>query len=443
MRPSSWSFLRKRRPVQKPEPEPVAAAPPPDVPDDDMLRRVSDTAWRVLVIGVVVVLLLWGILYIRVVALPVILAIFLTALLLPSASWLRGKGLSRGLATTIVMVGALVVFGGLITMIVSPAVSGFNGLVESVTEAIVLLQGYATSIGLDQALVNQFIEQAQSELQADSGRVVSGAWAGAVAAGEILVGLILVLVLTVYFVHSGDRLMQWVRELFPQPTRYAVKFAGDVAYDVMGRYVRGIALVGLFDAVFIGLVLVFVLDPALALPLILLTFIGAFLPVIGAFLSGVLSALVAFVAEDWKVALIVIVATIVVQQLESHLFAPRVYGKALDLPSAVVLLAIAIGSIVGGIAGAFLATPVAAVLAALLRQRPFAAAESVVSQAPPPAIAPDPAPVPARAGATPGAPPAAVAADTGAPKERQDDAGAARPKGNGAARSGPAKNGDE
>ncbi len=135
----------------------------------------------------------------------------------------------------------------------------------------------------------------------------------------------------------------WLRELFPRPTRQALKFAGDVTYGVMGRYVRGIALVGLFDAFFIGLVLLFVLDPTLALPLILLTFVGAFLPVIGAFLSGVLSALVAFVAEDWKVALVVIVATIVVQQLDSHLFASRVYGKALDLPAAVVLFAIAIG----------------------------------------------------------------------------------------------------
>ncbi|QRN79935.1 MAG: AI-2E family transporter, partial [Nocardiopsis sp. BM-2018] len=116
--------------------------------------------------------------------------------------------------------------------------------------------------------------------------------------------------------------------------------------------------------------LLIVLDVNLAIPLIVLTFVGAFLPIIGAFLTGILAALVGLVAEGWPTALIIAVAVIVVQQAESSVFAPRIYGQALELPAPVVLIAITAGGILGNVPGMFLATPVAAVLAALLRNRP-------------------------------------------------------------------------
>ncbi|RCV48293.1 AI-2E family transporter [Marinitenerispora sediminis] len=373
-RPSEWSFVRRRK-MAPPTPPAAAAPPPPEPQQDDLLHRLSDAAWRILVVGVVLALLLWGAAYIGVVVIPVIFAVFITALLMPPANWLRRRGLSRGSSTTITVLGGLVVLGGVITLVVQPAIAGFADLVDSVSQALTQLEGVAAALGLDTPTLNQLVDQAWSEIQNNSSQLVSGAWAGALVVGEVLVAIVLTLVLTVYFVHSGDQLVQWVVELFPRGTRRALKAASHVTYDVMGRYVRGVALVGLFDAVFIGIVLLIVLDTNLAIPLIVLTFVGAFLPVVGAFLSGLLSTLVAFVAEGWVIALVVLGAVVLVQQLESHLFAPRVYGKALDLPSAVVLLAIAIGSIVGGIIGTFLATPIAAVLAALLRNRPFTAVE--------------------------------------------------------------------
>ncbi|KUP97711.1 AI-2E family transporter [Thermobifida cellulosilytica] len=356
----------------------VEEAPPvPDV-EDDLLRKVSDAAWRLLVIGVVVALILWGAIYIRVVVIPVILAVFVTALLMPPTEWLRRRGLGRGLSTTVSVLGAVVVFGGVVTLIVLPAVSGFDAIVASINESITTLQQLASSFGMDDRLINDWVARAQEWIQRNSSQLISGAWAGAVAVGEVLVGLILVIVLTVYFVHSGDELMRWVRSLFPLPTRQALRVAGDVTYDVMGRYVRGVALVGLIDAIGIGAVLLFVFwdDLSLVMPLVILTFIGAFLPIIGAFLAGLVSVLVALVVEGLWMALVVLAGTLAVQQLESHIIAPRVYGRSLELPSAVVLLSISVGSIIGGITGAFLATPIAAVLAALLRNRPFATAEA-------------------------------------------------------------------
>ncbi|MFC7327301.1 AI-2E family transporter [Marinactinospora rubrisoli] len=388
---------------------PTPEAPPPqEPPQDDLLRRLSDAAWRLLVLVAAIALLLWGMAYIGVVVIPVIFAVFLTALLMPLANWLRRKGLGRGSSTSISVIFGLVVVGGAITLVVQPAIAGVSDLVDSVSQALTQLEGVAAAVGLDTPTLNQLTDQLWAEVQNNSSQLVSGAWAGALVVGEVLVAVVLSLVLTVYFVHSGDQLAQWMIELFPRGTRRALNAAGRLTYDVMGRYVRGVALVGLFDAVFIGIVLLIVLDTNLAIPLIVLTFIGAFLPVVGAFASGLLSTLVAFVAEGWIIALVVLGAVVLVQQLESHLFAPRVYGKALDLPSAVVLLAIAIGSIIGGIIGTFLATPIAAVVAALLRNRPFGAVqaeEQVEQQEARPAAGGAPAegrPVaPARGGARP------------------------------------------
>lgn len=383
--PTTWTLRKAARSVRLPEREVrvvVEEAPPVPEVEDDLLRKASDVAWRLLIIGVVIALILWGAIYIRVVTIPVILAVFVTALLMPPTQWLRDRGLGRGLSTTISVLGAVIIFGGIVTLIVLPAISGFDAIVASINESVVTLQQIAASFGMDDQLINEWIASAQQWIQRNSSQLISGAWAGAVAVGEVLVGIILVIVLTIYFVHSGDELMRWVRSLFPSATRRALRDAGELTYDVIGRYVRGVALVGLIDAIGIGAVLLFVFwdDLSLVMPLVILTFIGAFLPVIGAFLAGLVSVLVALVVEGLWMAVVVLAGTIAVQQLESHIIAPRIYGRSLELPSAVVLLSISVGSIIGGITGAFLATPVVAVLAVLLRNRPFTVEASAQEQ---------------------------------------------------------------
>ncbi|MFD0776233.1 AI-2E family transporter, partial [Streptomonospora algeriensis] len=360
------------------QPEAGAAAEPAAPEPDRLLVRMGNMAWRLLLIGIVVAFVVYGLVYIRIVTIPVILAVFVTAMLMPPTNWMRRKGLGRGSSTALVCVGALIVLSGVITLVVQPAVSGLSGLAESVQQAVDDLPSYLQTFGLDPNLASTILDAVERELrsrmQENWSQWVSQAWVAGTTALEILLGLILIVVLTVYFVHSGDLLMQWVRSLFPRESRASIKAASEIAYGVMGRYVRGVALVGLIDAVGIGLFLVFLIDPGLAIPLIVLTFIGAFLPVIGAFITGLLAAMVALVTEGWLIAVLVVVIVVVVQQLESHVFAPRVYGKALELPSAVVLLVITVGGIIGNIAGMFLGTPVAAVLAALLRNRPLAQA---------------------------------------------------------------------
>ncbi|MFI6578282.1 AI-2E family transporter [Nocardiopsis sp. NPDC050513] len=397
-RPGVWALLNKWISARRVRAErraraagPIAAAPEPDIPEEelaqqddvgagDILRMVSDVAWRVLIIGGVAGLLVYALIYLSVVTLPLILAVFLTALLMPMANWLRRpnpvkrSGFGRGTSTAVSVVFGLAVFSGVISLIVTPAVSGFDDLVASVNSAVIQLQELEVPFGLDPALFSNIIDSAWAQIEdtitENQDQILTGAWTATTAVFQLLVGLVLMLALTVYFVHSGDQLVEWIVTLLPPKSRPGLRYSGRVAYGVMGRYVRGVAMVGLFDAVGIGVFLVFLIDTNLAIPLIVLTFVGAFLPIIGAFLSGLLAVLVALVTENWVVALVVLGAVVLVQQLESNVFAPRIYGQALELPSAVVLIALTVGGILGGIPGLFLATPIAAVLAALLRNRP-------------------------------------------------------------------------
>src|SRR6266540_2166703 len=166
---------------------------------------------------------------------------------------------------------------------------------------------------------------------------------------------LLSLVLTVVFIKDGDRMGNWFAN-HAGARADDVRAAGRRAFETLGAYLRGQATVGLIDGVFIGIGLAVVGVP-LAVPLAFLVFLGAFLPIVGAFLSGLIAALVALVSKGLVAALIIVGITILVQQLEGHVLAPLVLGRAVKLHPAVILLALTGGGVVGGIIGAALAVP--------------------------------------------------------------------------------------
>lgn len=326
-------------------------------------------AWRILGIIALAAVILYCVYVVRTVAISVILGIFITTLLLPPARWLRARGMNRGLSTTLVCVGGLILGVAFFALLVPPTVSGLAQLHTSVGTAFNDLHTLAGRLGIDDTQLNKWLTQARDYISKQGQQIATGALAGARTIGEILVGAVLAVILSLYFVHGGDRLYAWLTDLAPVGVRPRLRSGGAVIFDVVGRYIRGVAIVGVVDGFFIGLAL-WILGVPIALPLAVLTFVGAFLPVVGAFMAGLLAAVVAFVAKGWLVALIVIAVTVLVQQLEGHVLAPQIYGRALDLPGAVILLAIAVGSVVAGITGAFLAAPVASVIVALIRQEP-------------------------------------------------------------------------
>ncbi|MEV0378859.1 AI-2E family transporter [Nonomuraea sp. NPDC050643] len=306
--------------------------------------------------------------HVRTVAMSIVIGLFLTALLLPPARWLRSRGLGRALATAIVFVGGLLLAGAFVALLVQPTIDSVTQLSDSIGKVLDDLHELTARFGLDD---QELIARAREYLTGQGRQLTTGALAGVRTVGEIIIGAVLAVILSVYFVHGGDRLFRWLVQLAPADARTRLSEGGQLVFSVIGRYIRGIAIVGVVDGFFIGIAL-WILGVPLALPLAVLTFVGAFLPVVGAFMAGLLAAVVALVSKGVLVALIVVAVTVAVQQIEGHVLAPQIYGRALDLPSAVILVAIAVGSLIAGIAGAFLAAPVTSVIVALLhRPRPL------------------------------------------------------------------------
>ncbi|GGP04489.1 AI-2E family transporter [Nonomuraea glycinis] len=320
--------------------------------------------WRALGWVGIAAVVLYCLSYVGTVVLSIIIGIFITALLHPPARWVVRRGYGRGAATLIVFAGGLLLGVGLFALLVPPTVASVTELRTSVDRVLEEFHGLAAYFGVDD---EQLLAQARQWLTQREQQITTGAVTGVRIAGEIIIGAVLAVILAVYFVHGGDRLWHWLTGLFPTPAKQRLRHTGALAFSVIGRYIRGVAVVGAVDAFFIGMAL-WILGVPIALPLAVLTWVGAFLPVVGAFLAGLLAAVVAFVAKGWLIALIVVGVTVLVQQLEGHVLAPQIYGKALDLPGAVILVAITVGSVVFGIAGAFLAAPVTSVIVALLSQ---------------------------------------------------------------------------
>ncbi|MEW1839652.1 AI-2E family transporter [Nonomuraea angiospora] len=312
----------------------------------------------------------------------IVVGVFITALVLPPARWLRSHGLNRALATAIVYVGGLVLVGGLFALLVPPTIDSVEQLRVSFGKVLDSLYKLTHEFGIDP---RKLVAQAKQYLSTQGRPIATGALAGVRTAGEIVVGAVVAFVLSVYFVHGGDRLFRWLVELAPPSARPHITETARLAFGVIGRYIRGVAIVGAVEGFLIGMTL-WILGVPIALPLAVLTFVGAFLPIVGAFTAGLLSAVVALVAKGWIVMLIVVGVTVAIGQLEGHVLAPQIYGKALALPSAVILVAIAVGSLLWGIVGAFLAAPVTAVIVALLhRPRAEPAPVTLAPPRPPPA----------------------------------------------------------
>lgn len=329
-------------------------------------------AWQALgwIALIAVALFLFHVLHTVVVS--VIVGIFIAAFLLPPVRWLRARGLNRALATTVVFAGGLLVAGALGALLVPPTIRSLSELGSSLDKVLAGLDDLVARLGFDGATL---MEQVRQYVAKQGQSLASGALTGVRTVGEIVIGAVLAVILAVYFVHGGDQLFRWAVELAPPAAQRRLHSAGLLIFGVIGRYIRGVALVGLFDGLLIGIAL-WILGVPIALPLAVLTFVGAFLPVVGAFLAGLLAAVVAFVAKGWVIALVVVAVTVLVQQIEGHVLAPQIYGRALDLPGAVIIVAIAVGSLVAGITGAFLAAPVTSVIVALVRNRPGVAGRS-------------------------------------------------------------------
>jgi predicted PurR-regulated permease PerM len=338
------------------------------------LAKLAAWSWRLLVVGAAAGLVVYLLILLKVVVIPVIVALFLATLLVPLVRRLEAGGWPHLGAVVAVFLAAVLLLAALVALFVPLVGHEIGALRTKVDEGIGRIGDYLAGppLNLSQDDLDRYVAQARQQLQSNSQGITMGVLAGATLLLEVVTGLILTLFLTFFFVKDSQRFTAWILDFVGERRGGDARELGRRAAVAVSGYLRGQATVGLVDAVFIGIGLLIVRVP-LVLPLSFLTFLAAFLPLVGAFLAGALAALVALVTKGPLAALVVIGITVLVQQLEGHLLAPLLLGRAVALHPVVIIVALAAGSILGGIAGAFLAVPIAAVVVATgtyLRDRP-------------------------------------------------------------------------
>jgi predicted PurR-regulated permease PerM len=322
-------------------------------------------AWRLLVLAAVVVGALWlvGELWVLLVALAI--GTFLARALSPVNDRLRRSGLRPGLAA----LASVLLFLGVVALVgwlIAPRVADeFESLGPTLSEAADDLERWLVEdspFDVSPADVDQFrddLGQAVSNAFESSGDTVLS---GALLAVEVFTGLLLSLVTTFFFLKDGPRFQRFVLARVPADRRETVRGLARRAWSTLGGYLKGAALLGVVEATIIGVAMALV-GAELALPIAVLTFAAAFVPIVGAVVAGVLAFLVTLATAGVGPALVVGGVALAVQQLDNDLLAPVIYGKALSLHPLVILFAVVGGGALFGFGGSVLAVPLVAVLA--------------------------------------------------------------------------------
>lgn len=337
----------------------METAGPPRVPR--WLDLLTSWSWRLLIVGLALFAVGYVAAQLRIVLLPIGVALLLSTVLTP----VRRLFTDRGVPVALAMLGTVIVFFGTIAfvgwVIVPPLVDEFSGLDKTLEAAANDVQEWLVEgpLGLDADLVadaRERIEQSADDASLSEGALVDGA----TLAGELLAGMLLALVVTFFLVKDGEMMQRALLSRFSEPRQVQVRAAGNGAWRALGGYLRGAAALGLVEGAVIGITMLIV-GAELAIPVAALTFVSAFFPFVGAIAAGVIAVSVSLVTGGAAAAGIVAIVAVVVQQLDNDLLAPVVYGRALQLHPLVVILALTTGAAVAGIAGAFIAVPIVAV----------------------------------------------------------------------------------
>ena len=353
-------FLKKTPPAATAQSERLASL------WTDRLGILGLRSGQIILMIILAAAFVFALVALKLVVIPLIIALIVASAAFPVIRWLRARGLPAIAATWITLAGAIIIFGGIIWVIVINVETQFDDLAAQATKGIDQLQDFLLNgpLPIDQQQLND----ARDGLVdfATSSQFGTGAIAGVSVVGELITGAVLAVVILFFFMKDGDKIWAFFLRPFRGAHYERGRRIGATTVRVLGGYVRGTATVALVDAAAIGIGLA-VLGVPLALPLAIIVFIGAFIPLIGATAAGILAALVALVANGWVVALIVVAIVIAVNQLEGNFLQPVVMANSLKLHPLVILVALTAGTILGGIVGAVLSVPIAAVAWAIVK----------------------------------------------------------------------------
>ncbi|MGA5555432.1 AI-2E family transporter [Streptomyces lavendulocolor] len=323
--------------------------------------RVSAELLLVLVMAAVAVWFLgrmWSIVW------PLVVGLLLTTLTWPLTRFLRQHGWRPAPAAATVTVLFLLVVAGVVALIAVPVASQSGELAKGVAEGVQTLREWAAGppLNIGDEQISGAFDAGVDRVQNSVGSMVTAVVTGMSTVFSGVVTTVLALFLMSFFLKDGPRFLPWLTRQLPGRLATDVPVVAARCWDTLGAFVRSQAVVGLLDAVFIGLGL-WILGVPLVLPLAVLTFVSAFVPIVGALFAGLVAVLIALVSNGLTDALIVLAIIVVVQQLEGNVFQPMIQSRGLGLHAAVVLLAVTLGGSLAGVVGSLLAVPVAALIA--------------------------------------------------------------------------------
>jgi putative heme transporter len=343
------------------------------------VERLAAYSWRLLVIAAAAIGLLWLSRELAPVLIPATVALFLTRLLTPITDRLRQR-LRPGLAAGVAMLVLLGAISGISIVIVRPIAREAATLPETITEALDDIERWLVEdspFDVSHEAIDRFrartADRFRELLLTSEGRVVDGA----TLAAEIVAGLFLSILLTFFMLRDGPRFASWLRSRLRPEQRDRAQRAAQRGWSTLGGYLRGAAMLGVIESIATGLALL-VSGASLIVPVMVFTFVAAFVPLVWAVLAGVMAVLVALVTGGVVSAAIVGVVAIAVQQLDNDILAPWVYGRSLALHPVVILVSVVGGGALFGIAGTLLAVPVVAVVISVVKElgsRPVATAD--------------------------------------------------------------------
>ncbi|MFZ3500059.1 AI-2E family transporter [Streptomyces sp. 5.8] len=368
-------------PAPSPAPaSPTPASPPPATPGAEHagyatpvrpdpvsvipwgMRVAAEASWRLLLLAGMLWVLMRVISEVRLVVLAFAAALLVTALLQPFVVRLRRLGMPRGLATAVTAILGFVVIGLVGWFVVWQVMDNLDQLSDRLREGINELKLWAldSPFHVTEKQINDIAKNLSETIGTNTEQITSAGLQGVTVLVEVLTGMLLAMFSTLFLLYDGKRIWTWTTGLLPAAARPGVAGAGPRAWRTLTAYVRGTVLVALIDAVFIGLGLYF-LDVTMAVPLAVFIFLFAFIPLVGAVISGVLAVVVALVTQGPFTATMVLLVVLAVQQIEGHVLQPFILGRAVRVHPLAVVLSVAAGGLIAGIGGAVVAVPLVAV----------------------------------------------------------------------------------
>ncbi len=327
------------------------------------LQSGAAWSWRLLVLALAIYLItrMLGVLYIVVV--PCIAALLLTALLQPLADRLCRAGLPRLAATWATLLIAAAVLGGLVTLVANRVSADYPTLVAEARHTTTQVESWLSGppFHVKNSNVQKFLNGIPGYLSKHKSLVEGTVVTGGKIAAEVFGGLVLMLFVTFFLIKDGERIWTWLLGALRAESAERVNRAGHAAWLVVVYYMRGTVAVAAIHAIVIGLVL-WIMGVPLALPLAVLVFLAAFVPLVGLLVAGALAIVVTLATKGWVDAVILLGILIVEDQLEAHLLQPQVVGRVIRLHPLAVILSLAAGGVLAGIAGAVVAVPIVAVI---------------------------------------------------------------------------------